>query len=520
MRLIDGASLDQVIRRLRQLHAAGSSCNATAEIQASPDDASAPSPELSAAQSATQEGPDIGAVTAVTKFFERSDRGHFHAVARFGVTLARALHAAHEYGVVHRDIKPSNILIDRDSRAWVADFGLAHCDAATHLTRTGAFVGTPRYASPEQASGESALVDHRTDIYPLGLTLFEMATLGPAFDRSPGCPDSDRYDREPPRPRKLRPDVPPDLENIILKAASPARDERYSTARELADDLDRFLAGDATQARRPTTLEQVMRWSRRHVQALVVFTTVVMILLTASVISTGVVLREKAKTQTALKNARQHFHQARTVVDEFGAELTEQLALVPGIEHIRRALLLDTIEYYRSFIEQSDDNAELHEDLATALNKIALLTERVGSPEDALAAHEEALAAFKRLYVEHPESLNCRASLALCENNIAFLLSRTDDAVQAERRFRHAIMLQEELAMANPDHARFRRELGLTKNNLALLLGQSPERRSEATTLYRSAIDLFKTSARASTDPAVSGDELQQPSVAARPSES
>jgi len=497
MRLIDGASLDQVIKRLRQLHAAGTSSDHGKVTRTTPDDADpACSPDLAEADSLSEKSQDVGAVTAVTGFFDQSGKGRFDAVARFGVTLARALHAAHEYGVVHRDIKPSNILVDREGRAWVADFGLAHCDTSTHLTRTGAFVGTPRYASPEQASGESALVDHRTDIYSLGLTLFEMATLGPAFDRSPGCPDSDRYDCQPPRARKLCPDIPPDLENIILKAASPARDERYATARELADDLDRFLAGEATQARRPTALEQITRWSRRHVRALVGFTTVVMILLTASVISTGVVLREKAKTQAALKDARQHFHQARTVVDEFGAELTEQLALVPGTEHIRRALLLDTIEYYRSFIEQSEDNTELHEDLATALNKIALLTERVGSPEEAIAAHEEALAAFKRLSVEHPNSLNCRASLALCENNIAFLLSKTDDTAQAERRFRHAIMLQEELAAANPDHARCRRELGLTKNNLALLLGRSPERWSEATTLYRSAIDLFKTAAK------------------------
>lgn len=461
MRLIDGAPLDAVIRVLRE----------------PPDSTPKDTPEWH-----------------VASLFANSGEDRFRTIARLGVTVARALHAAHEYGVVHRDIKPSNILIGRDGRPWIADFGLAHCDTATHLTRPGAFVGTPRYASPEQASGESALVDHRTDIYSLGLTLFELVTLSPAFDRTPGSPDAFRYDRETPRLRRQQPDIPADLENIILKAASPVRDERYATARDLASDLDRFLAGEVTHARRPGLTERMTRWSRRHVRGLVSFTALVMLLLAASVMIGGMVFQEKLKTETALENARRNFRQARTVVDEFGAELTEQLALVPGTEHIRRELLLETIGYYRDFIEQSEDRTELHADLAVALNKIALLTEQVATTEEALTAHLDALAAFEQLCREQPDSHECRADLALSENNIGMLLSRTQDRTRAEHHFRRAIALQKRLVDAHPKIPRYQRELGLSKNNLGMLLSKCPGSWSESADLYQSAIALFEAS--------------------------
>ena len=284
MRLIDGAPLDAIVRVMKD----------------STDEAAPHTPE-----------------SEIAVFFSKPGEERFRAIARLGVTVARALHAAHEYGVVHRDIKPSNILIGRDGRPWIADFGLAHCDTATHLTRPGAFVGTPRYASPEQASGESALVDHRTDIYSLGLTLFEMVKLEPAFDRNPGSPDALRYDRETPSLRRQQPDVPADLDNIIRKAASPVRDDRYATARDLASDLDRFLAGEVTHARRPGLVERMIRWSRRHVRSVVALTAVVMLLFAASVTIGGLVFRQKVQTETALEDARRNFRQARTVVDEF-----------------------------------------------------------------------------------------------------------------------------------------------------------------------------------------------------------
>ena len=113
------------------------------------------------------------------------DGGHYRAVARIGKEAAEALHYAHENGVLHRDIKPSNLLLDKSGHVWIADFGLARVEDESQLTRTGDILGTLRYMSPEQATGER--VDARSDVYSLGATLYELATLQPVFD-SRGSP--------------------------------------------------------------------------------------------------------------------------------------------------------------------------------------------------------------------------------------------------------------------------------------------------------------------------------------------
>src|SRR5450755_2533215 len=102
---------------------------------------------------------------------------HIRKVARWGIEAAEALHAAHEYGVIHRDVKPSNLLLDEQGKLWITDFGLARCRESTNLTQSGDILGTMRYMSPEQALGRNALVDHRTDVYSLGITLYELAAL-------------------------------------------------------------------------------------------------------------------------------------------------------------------------------------------------------------------------------------------------------------------------------------------------------------------------------------------------------
>src|SRR5262249_6233063 len=115
---------------------------------------------------------------------ERSHRtpAHFRTVARLGVQAAEALEHAHQLGVVHRDVKPANLLVDARGGLWVTDFGLAQVQTVTRLTLTGVLVGTLRYMSPEQAWAKRGAVDHRTDVYSLGATLYELLTLAPVFD--------------------------------------------------------------------------------------------------------------------------------------------------------------------------------------------------------------------------------------------------------------------------------------------------------------------------------------------------
>jgi hypothetical protein len=168
-------------------------------------------------------------------------------------------------GVVHRDVKPANLMIDAQGRLWVTDFGLARCGADSGLTASGDLVGTLRYMSPEQALARHDLVDHRTDLYSLGATLYELLTGRPAVGGRDRQEILRRIAEEEPRPpRALDRDVPADLEVIVLKALAKEPGERYATAQELADDLGAFLEDRPIKARRPTLGRRAAKWARRH----------------------------------------------------------------------------------------------------------------------------------------------------------------------------------------------------------------------------------------------------------------
>ena len=190
---------------------------------------------------------------------------YFRTVAHLGLQAAEALDYAHRQGVIHRDIKPANLLVDVHGNLWITDFGLARMQADSSLTMTGDIVGTLRYMSPEQSSARRGIVDHRTDVYSLGATLYELLTLQPAYDGR----DRDELLHqlafgEPKPPRFWNPSIPRDLQTIVLKALARDVGQRYATAQELADDLRRFLDQRPIQARRPSFWKHAGKWARRH----------------------------------------------------------------------------------------------------------------------------------------------------------------------------------------------------------------------------------------------------------------
>ena len=184
------------------------------------------------------------------------------SVAHIGQQIASALQYAHEQGITHRDIKPSNLLLDMQGTVWITDFGLAKASDQQDITHTGDILGTLRYMPPEAFEGKS---DARGDQYSLGLTLYELLTQKPAFG------EKDRHKliklvttTEPQRIEKLNPDVPRDLATIVHKAIDRDPSHRYASARELADDLQRFLDDEPIKARPISTTERLARWSRRN----------------------------------------------------------------------------------------------------------------------------------------------------------------------------------------------------------------------------------------------------------------
>jgi WD40 repeat protein/serine/threonine protein kinase len=191
-----------------------------------------------------------------------TDSSYYRTVARLGAQVALAVAHAHGQGVLHRDIKPSNLLLDTAGHVWVTDFGLAKLEGSEGPTQTGDIVGTLRYMAPERFEGWS---DRRSDIYGLGMTLYELLTLKPAFDAATRARLIDQVIHDPVvAPRKRDPRVPRDLETIVLKAIAKEPVDRYATAEALAADLENYLADRPIVARRSSAAERAWRWCRRN----------------------------------------------------------------------------------------------------------------------------------------------------------------------------------------------------------------------------------------------------------------
>lgn len=187
---------------------------------------------------------------------------YWRSIARIGIQVADALHYAHVEGVLHRDIKPANLLFDANGTVWVADFGLAKLAETDDLTKTGDVVGTLKYMAPEQLAGKA---DARTDVYALGMTLYELLSLRPVHD---GETYKDLFAQKQsanfPALRKLDPNIPRDLETIVHKALELEPSKRYASSKEILEDLQRFLDDRPVLARRATIPERAWRWCRRN----------------------------------------------------------------------------------------------------------------------------------------------------------------------------------------------------------------------------------------------------------------
>ena len=302
--------------------------------------------------------------------------------------VAEALHTAHEYGIVHRDIKPSNLLLDDEGKLWVADFGLARIQDGGALTRTGEMIGTMRYMSPEQASGRIELVDHRTDIYSLGAALYELLTNQPAI---PGCEGPSLLrtiaTQNPMRLRKLRPDLPRDLQVVIEKSMAREREDRYASAQQFADDLRRIGRGEPVAARLVSPLVLAGRWAVKHTLMLSVAAAIAI----ATTMSIALVRHNMYQQRVEAQAEFRHDLELKR------SNTIDQLESIPGAHIVRQGLIRDSIEYYHGFIEQAARDPGIREELPQAYSRLASLHEQIHQTDEAITCFEQADRLFARL---------------------------------------------------------------------------------------------------------------------------
>ena len=328
---------------------------------------------------------------------------------------------------MHRDVKPANLMVDARGNLWITDFGLARLQSDSGLTITGDIIGTLRYMSPEQASGKRVLIDGRTDIYSLGVTLYELITLEPA------CASRDRQellrwiaDQEPLPPRKLIGSIPRDLETILLKAMAKEPESRYATAQDLADDLELFLEHKPIRAKRPTLRERVAKWSRRHPAFLASGCLLLAVVALGLAIGSTLLARkqlevsrqrdranesaEVAVVQRAL--AERNARLARQAIDEMFTQVAEKwLADQPKLEPIQRDFLEKALHYYEELLRQNDPDRSARNSLVDAWARVGDIRIHLGLVKPAEQAFREGLALAQALAVEFPSDHGCRYRL-------------------------------------------------------------------------------------------------------------
>lgn len=470
MQFIDGVGMDHVLAQLRRL--SGAAARSAADTTVAGHNTVAESAAQSLRDGSFARGKIAGPTDVARELSTRHDEAvdkadpeataradrspatvrhgvhYWRSVATIGVQLARALDYAHLQGVLHRDIKPANLLLDTDGAAWITDFGLAKNTEASDLTKTGDIMGTLRYMAPEQLQGAASPA---SDLYSLGLSLYELLTLEPAL------PEDDQgrliqlitSGAPPLRPRRINPHIPADLETIVLKAMAHEAAHRYSTAAALADDLQRFLEDRPIQARRVKAPERLWRWCKRNpAMAGLAGLALLLLILVATSTSIGYVRttaalgreslqRQRAETTLgisleALDQVYRRFAPDRmfeppslTVEDADGGTIEVPTQAV--LSKDTAALLEDILKFYNRFAGQDSDNEQLRAEAAKANRRIGDIQSRLGQFAAAEAAYQRA--------IEQYTVLSATTGNARFETEIARIHNELGNVYRAMQQF-------------------------------------------------------------------------------------
>lgn len=378
---------------------------------------------------------------------------HLRMVVKMIHQASLAIEHAHLYGVVHRDIKPANLLLDSAGKIWVADFGLAQVQSdQSNLTRTGDPMGTLRYMSPEQAAGRREGIDHRTDIYSLGATLYELLTLQPAIADGGYREMLNRVALvEPPSPKSIDPSLPTELDTIVRKAIAKSPADRYATAHEFADDLQAWLEDKPIAAKPPTIIERLNKWRRRN-SGLVAMAGVLLLVATAALAVTTWMTSAALSRETQQREfAERNFDQALSAVETFSSLSESELSHRDNMQDLRRSFLETSLTFYQAFLNERVANADVSADLQATRDRVQrmvqeltvlenlsplylLSQQRVQAEVNATAETTANVRAAIDEFTRARESLSNRfvGGLNKENNELSELLTRLDDSIHQQ----------------------------------------------------------------------------------------
>jgi serine/threonine-protein kinase len=434
--------------------------------------------------------------------------------ARLVSTIARAVHYAHEHGVLHRDLKPSNVLLDADGLPHVSDFGLAkRVDRSetntcpTELTATGALLGTPGYMAPEQASGHRLAMTTATDVYGLGTILYALLTGRAPFQGDDLFHILDRVRTEPPtRPGRDNPRLERDLELICLKALEKEPARRYASAAAFADELDRFLHGHPLSLTRPVSrAERAWRWYRRHRLPATLAGLLSLAILGVAIVAPIVALSLRAsahrerlardRAENERDRAETNFRTARDAVDQFTALGESPQLRARGLEKLRATLLGRAAKFYERFTREASDNPALEAERARSYLRVGRISRELGSNKDALTAQERAREVFARLVRDPGNSADYEDGLAQALEDAGQTYQLLGQPAQARSALEQGLPIRQRLAREHPASVAYQQSLAKTifvVGRLYQVTGESA--RAEQT--YRQALEGFDRLAR------------------------
>jgi serine/threonine protein kinase/Tfp pilus assembly protein PilF len=457
------------------------------------------------------------------------------------VLVCRAVQHAHQKGIIHRDLKPSNILvtvIDGAAVPKVIDFGVAKAagPALTERTIYTAFhqmIGTPLYMSPEQADLSGVDVDTRSDIYSLGVLLYELLTGTTPFDsetlRRATFEEMRRIlrEQEPPRPstrlgtlgqtratvsanrraesRQLDRAVRGELDWIVMKALEKDRRRRYETASDFAADLVNYLTDRTVTASPPSAWYRLTKMARRN-KGLISTSAVVLTILLAA---TGVSVRQAHRARQAEARAEADFRRARDVMDRVVLRVTDDLAHVPRSEPVRRALLEDALAFYQGFLAARRDRPEVRFEVARAALRVGFIREAIGDFGQAKGPAAQATALLEALVAADPSHAAYRLELAEAHTLLAQLLDVEHQKPAAIEHRRAALAQVEAVVARNPANPAYRRRMAGLRCNLGLGLStEGTTEFAEAETHLRAALAIWERVRAEYPDTPANGIEL------------